>query len=130
MILQIIFHVATFHQTQSEIDYLRTQLRDSEKSKNLLNKKIQREKKKYSDLLYQCEKLKAMNEVSQVATDKPQQEEDYKVEKIQTSPFSELFDEDTMTELTKLQLIMEDVSASLDKVKVIRSYWSGEVSVS
>jgi len=81
-------------------------------------------------LLYQCEKLKAMNEVSQVATDKPQQEEDYKVEKIQTSPFSELFDEDTMTELTKLQLIMEDVSASLDKVKVIRSYWSGEVSVS
>ena len=88
-----------------------------------LQKKISREKLKYSNLLDKYEKLKSSEsteESSQFLSDTSQQEDHDKSDELQTS---RLLDEDTMTELTKLQMKMEDVSVSLEKVNTVRKFW-------
>jgi len=88
---------------------------------NSIQKKVAREKQRYSNLLDEYHKLQ-----SSQLTDKPsqldtsQREDHDKSEELQTS---RSLDEDTMTELTKLQLKMEDVSVSLEKVDTIKKYW-------
>ena len=88
-----------------------------------LQKKISREKHRYSNLLDEYEKLQSSQSAeksSQLVLDTLQQEDRDKSEELQTS---RLLDEDTMTELTKLQVKMEDVSVSLEKVNTVRKYW-------
>jgi len=88
---------------------------------NSIQKKVAREKQRYSNLLDEYHKLQ-----SSQSTDKPsqldtsQQEDHDKSEELQTS---RSLDEDTVTELTKLQLKMEDVSISLEKVDTVKKYW-------
>jgi len=40
-----------------------------------------------------------------------------------------LLDDETMSEVTKLHLIIEDVIFALDKVKAIKKYWSVKVCI-
>ena len=88
-----------------------------------LQKKISREKHKYSNLLDEYEKLQgsqSTNKSSQLVLDTSQQKDHDKSEELQTS---RSLDEDTMTELTKLQVKIEDVSVYLEKVGTVRKYW-------
>ena len=92
-----------------------------------LQKKISREKQNYSNLLDKYEKLQSSQSTdnsSQIVPDTSQQEDYDKSEELQTS---RLLDEDTMTELTKLQVKIEDVSVSLEKVEIIKKYWTKQV---
>ena len=92
-----------------------------------LQKKLFREKQQYSILLDKYEKLqsfKSTENSSQLVVDTSQQENHDKGEELQTS---RSLDEDSITELTKLQLKMEDVSDSLDKAEVIRKFWMEQV---
>ena len=88
-----------------------------------LQKKISREKHKYSNLLDEYEKLQgsqSTDKSSQLELDTSQQKDHDKSDELQTS---RLLDEDTMTELTKLQVKIEDVSVCLEKVNTVRKYW-------
>ena len=86
-----------------------------------VQKKISKEKQRYSTLLEKYEQLQNSNSTAQlVVVDTSQQEDHNKSEELQTSM---PLDEDTMTELTKLQLKMEDVSVSLEKVNTVKKYW-------
>ena len=88
-----------------------------------LQKKISREKQRYSILLDKYEKLQSYQSAdksSQLVVEASQQEDRDKSEELQTS---RSLDEDTMTELMKLQLKMEDVSVSLEKVNTVKKYW-------
>ena len=90
----------------------------------LLQKKISREKRQYSMLLDKLEKLQSSQSTdksSQLPLDTSQQEDHDKSEELQTSTRS--LDEDTITELTKLESKMEDVSVSLEKVNTVKKYW-------
>ena len=93
-----------------------------------LQKKMYREKKKYSNLLDQYQKLRSGFQLTdkspQLVLDTSQQEDHDKSEELQTSMS---LDEDTMTELTKLQLKMEDVSVNLEKVNTVKKYWMEQV---
>ena len=93
-----------------------------------LHKKMSREKEKYSILLEKFEKLQSSQSTdksSQLPLDTTQQKDHDKSEEPQTP--TRLLDKDTMTKLTTLQLKMEDVSVSLEKVEVIRKYWMEQV---
>jgi len=85
-----------------------------------VQKKISKEKQRYSTLLEKYEQLQNSNLTAQLVVDTSQQEDHDKSEELQTA---RPFDEDTMTELTKLQLVMEDVSVSLEKVNTVKKYW-------
>jgi len=86
-----------------------------------LQKKISREKQRYSILLDKFEKLQSSQSTDKSSQlDTSQQEDHDKSEDLQ---ISRSLDEDTMTELTKLQLKIEDVSDSLEKVDTIKKYW-------
>ena len=90
----------------------------------LLQKKISREKQRYSMLSDKFEKLQSSQSTdkpSQLLLDTSQQEDHDKSEELQTSTRS--LDEDTVTELTKLESKMEDVSVSLEKVNTVMKYW-------
>ena len=78
-----------------------------------------REKQKYLNLLEKYEALQS-SQSPQLVLDTSQQEDHDKSEELQTS---RSLDEDTMTELTKLQVKMEDVSVSLEKANTVRKYW-------
>jgi len=84
-----------------------------------LQKKIVREKQIFSNLMDKFEKLQ-----NSQSTDKSSQLNTSQHEELQ---ISRSLDEDTMTELAKIQLKMEDVSVSLEKVKVIKDYWMKQV---
>ena len=84
-----------------------------------LQKKMFREKQKYLNLLEKYEALQS-SQSPQLVLDTSQQEDHDKSEELQTS---RSLDEDTMTELTKLQVKMEDVSVSLEKANTVRKYW-------
>jgi len=74
-------------------------------------------------LLDKYEKLQSYQSAdksSQLVVEASQQEDRDKSEELQTS---RSLDEDTMTELMKLQLKMEDVSVSLEKVNTVKKYW-------
>jgi len=113
-------YVISFHQIQSKLDQLMVQLRHSKASEMSLKDKICKERQKYFTLWSQYKELKSKGEPTP-----SEQEEHNKSEEMQTS---QLLDANTMAELTKLQLIMEDVSSSLAKIEVIKTYWGEKVS--
>jgi len=89
----------------------------------MMQKKVSREKQRYSNLLDEYHKLQSSQSAdksSQLVLDTSQQEDHDKSEELQTS---RPLDEDTMTELTKLKLKMEDVSVSLKKINTVKKYW-------
>ena len=78
---------------------LMIQLKESKALEASLQEKIVKEKQNYSDLLEKYEELH--NSLS--------------------------LGSEVQTELTKLQLTMDTVSISLEKVEVIKKYWSDKV---
>ena len=107
------------------------QLRESKQLEKSLKEKIVREKQRYSGLLEQYKQLLTIQSVDQppeVSLDTSQQEEDESLDKQEELQSSQL-DEETQTELTKLQLTMENVNTSLEKVEVIMKYWRGKVTI-
>jgi len=90
-----------------------------------LQKKIVREKQTFSNLMDKFENLQSSQSTDKSSQlDISQQEDHDKSEELQ---ISRLLDEETITELAKLQLKMENVSISLENVKVIKEYWMEQV---
>ena len=109
------------------------QLRESKELEKSLKKKIVKEKQKYCNLREQFEELQNIKPVDhspELSLDTSQQEEDESLDKQEELQSSQLpaLDEETQTQLTKLQLTMENVNSSLEKVEVITKYWSGKVT--
>ena len=77
------------------------QLKEGKALEASLQKKIVKEKQRYSDLLEKYEELQSSLSLG---------------DKVQT-------------ELTKLQLTMENVTISLEKVETIKKYWSDKVQL-
>ena len=75
------------------------QLEESKALEASLQEKIAKEKQKYSDLLRKYEEL--LRSIS--------------------------LGSEVQTELTKLQLTMENITISLEKVEVIKKYWDDKV---
>ena len=84
---------------QFQEDRLIIQLEESKALEALLQEKILKEKQKYSDLLGKYEELQSSLSLGS----------------------------EVQTELTKLQLTMEKVSISLEKVEIIKKYWGNKV---
>jgi len=106
------------------------QLRESIELEKSLKEKIVKEKQRYSDLLEQYKQLQTIQPVDrtpEVSLDTSLQEEDESLNKQEELQSSQVLDEETQTELTKLQLTMENVNTSLEKVEVIMKYWSEKV---
>ena len=78
---------------------LQDQLKGSKALETSLQDKIIKEKQKYSDLLGKYEELLSSLSLGN----------------------------EVQTELTKLELTMENVNISLEKVEVIKKYWSDKV---
>jgi len=91
------------------------------------HRKLIKEKQKYFYLWGKHKELEALQSADSVKPlmEIPQQDE-AKAEEVEKS---QLVDEETMTELTKLHMIMEDVVFALEKVEVIKKYWSDKVCV-
>ena len=87
---------------QSQEDRLIIQLEESKALQVSLQEKIVKEKQKYSDLLGKYEELQSSLSLGS----------------------------EVQTELTKLQLTMEKVSISLEKVELIKKYWGDKVRMS
>ena len=88
-----------------------------------LQKKIYREKERYCNLLDKYKKLQSSQltgKLSQLVLDPPKQEDHSKREELQT--FKSL-DSDTIAELIKLKVKMEDVSVSLEKANAVKKHW-------
>ena len=92
-------------------------------------RKLLKEKQKYFNLWSDHKELQTLHSADNVKPlmETPQQDEDATLDKVEEVKSSQLLDEETMTELAKLHLIMEDVIFALDKVKVIKKYWSDKV---
>jgi len=94
---------------------------------NLLQsqRKLIKEKQKYFYLWGKHKELQTLHSAYSV---KPliekHQDEDSSLDK---SEKSQLLDEETMTELSKLYVMMEDVIFALEKVEAIKKYWSIKV---
>lgn len=80
---------------------LQDHLKESKALEASLQDKIVKEKQKYSDLLGKYEELLSSLSLGT----------------------------EVQTELTKLQLTMENVNISLEKVEVIKKYWSDKVAI-
>ena len=76
-------------------------LQESKALEASLQDKIVKEKQKYSDLLGKYEALLSSLSLGN----------------------------EVQTELTKLQLTMENVNTSLEKVEIIKKYWSDKVEI-
>jgi len=87
---------------------------------NSIQKKVAREKQRYSNLLDEYHKLQSSQSTDKSSQLDTSQEDHDKSEELQTS---RSLDEDTMTELAKLQLKMENVSVSLEQVDTVKKYW-------
>ena len=75
------------------------QIQESKPSEASLQEKIVKEKQKYSDLLGKYEELQSSLSLGS----------------------------EVQTELTKLEVTMEKVTVSLEKVEVIKKYWGDKV---
>ena len=82
-----------------KLKMLQDQSKESKALEALLQDKIVKEKQKYSDLLGKYEELLSSLSLGN----------------------------EVQTELTKLQLTMENVNISLEKVEVIKKYWGDKV---
>ena len=108
------------------------QLRESKELEKSLKQKLVKEKQTYSNLVEQYKELQNIQPVDhppELSLGTSQQKEDEsgdKQEELQSSQL-QVLDEETQTEMTKLQLTMENVNASLEKVEVIKKYWSEKV---
>ena len=93
-----------------------------------LQEKIVKEKQNYSDLLGKYEELQSsLSHGSETLQGKEKQKYSDLLEKYEElgSPLS--LGNEVQTELTKLQLTMDNVTISLEKVEVIKKYWSDKV---
>lgn len=86
-----------------------------------LKRKIVREKQKYSNLLAMYEKGQNTQPVDNLEVNESLNE--LENSQLQT------FDEETKTELMKLKYRMEEVDSMLEKIEVIRKYWSEKVAI-
>ena len=97
-----------------------------------MKQKLVKEKQTYSNLVEQYKELQNIQPVDhppELSLGTSLQKEDEsgdKQEELQSSQL-QVLDEETQTEMTKLQLTMENVNASLEKVEVIMKYWSEKV---
>ena len=103
------------------------QLKESKAVEASLQEKIVKEKQKYSDLLGKYEEL--LESKPSEASLKIKEKQKYsdllgKYEELQSSLS---LNSEVQTELTKLQLTMENVTVSLEKVEVIKEYWGDKV---
>ena len=119
-------------QVQSQQDQLIVQLIASKELEKSLKEKIVKEKQRYSNLLEQYKDLKnifTINHAPGLLSGTLQQEEGELLEKQDklNSPQLQVLDEETQTELTKLQSTMENVNMALGKVEVIMRYWNEKV---
>jgi len=92
-------------------------------------RKLIKEKQKYFNLWSKHKELQTVHLAENVKPlmETPQQDDNGSLDKDKELERSLLLDEETMTELTKLHLIMEDVIFALEKVEVIKNYWSIKV---
>ena len=106
------------------------QSQESKPSEASLQEKILKEKQKYSDLLWKYEELQASKpSVASLQEKVVKEKQKYsdlwgKYEEIQSSLS---LGSEVQTELIKLQLTMENVTVSLEKVEVIKKYWGDKV---
>ena len=95
-----------------------------------LQEKIVKEKQKYSDLLGKYEELQeskpSVASLQEKVVKEKQKYSDLwgKYEEILSSLS---LGSEVQTELTKLEVTMENVTVSLEKVEVIKKYWSDKV---
>ena len=87
----------------------------------LLQANLSKEKQRYYNLFASYKKILGSQTTNKSELDVAQLEDH---DKLQTT---KLLDEDAMTELTNLQLKMEDISASLENIEVICEYWMKQV---
>ena len=106
------------------------QLQESKVSEASLQEKILKEKQKYSDLLGKYEELQESKPSEASLQEKILKEKQKysdllgKYEELQSSLS---LGNEVQTELTKLEVTMENVTVSLEKVEVIKKYWSDKV---
>ena len=106
------------------------QLEESKAFEASLQEKIVKEKQKYSDLLEKYKELqegKALEASLQEKIVKEKQNYSDLLWKCEEVLSSISLGSEVQTELTKLQLIMENVTISLEKVEVIKKYWGDKV---
>ena len=106
------------------------QLQESKASEVSLQEKILKEKQKYSDLLGKYEELQESkpSEASlQEKILKEKQKYSDLLGKYKELQSSLSLGNEVQTELTKLEVTMENVTVSLEKVEVIKKYWSDKV---
>ena len=102
----------------------------SKPSEASLQEKIVKEKQKYSDLLGKYEELQASKPSEASLQDKIVKEKQKYSDlcgKYEELLSSLSLGSEVETELTKLELTMENVTVSLEKVEVIKKYWSHKV---
>ena len=104
---------------QLQVDLLRSQ------------RKLIKEKQQYFNLWSKHKELQTLHSADsgKPLTETPQQDDAGSLDKKKELDRSQLLDEETMTELMKLHVIMEDVTFALEKVQVIKKYWSDKVCV-
>jgi len=102
---------------QLQVDLLRSQ------------RKLIKEKQQYFNLWSKHKELQTLHSADsgKPLMETPQQDDDGSLDKEKEFDRLALLDKETMTELTKLHLIMEDVIFALEKVQVIKKYWSDKV---
>ena len=101
------------------------QLEESKALEASLQEKIVKEKQKYSDLLGKYEKLQE-SKALEASLHEKQKYSDL-LGKYEELLSSSSLGSEVQTELTKLQLTMENVTISLKKVEVIKKYWGDKV---
>ena len=113
------------------------QLKESKALEVPLQEKVTKEKQKYSDLLGKYEDLQnSLSLGSEIHYGSLQEKiikEKQKYSDLQ-GKYEELvksisFESGIQTELSKLQVTMETVTISLEKVEVIKNYWSDKVHI-
>ena len=108
------------------------QLQESKASEVSLQEKIVKEKQKYSDLLGKYEELQESKSSEASLQEKILKEKQKysdllgKYEELQSSLS---LGNEVQTELTKFEVTMENVTVSLEKVEVIKKYWSDKVCI-
>ena len=93
--------------------------------------KLLKEKQKYFNLWSKHKELQTLHSEHSVKAleETPRKDEDSLVGKDKEFDRLLLLDDETMSEVTKLHLIIEDVIFALDKVKAIKKYWSVKVCI-
>ena len=105
-------------------------LKQAKALESSLQEELDKEKRKYSDLLRKNKELQESKTLEASLQEKLVKEKQKysdllgKYEELQSSLS---LGSEVQTELTKLEVTMENVAISLEKVEVIKKYWSDKV---